>query len=230
VWVGGANLSRFWDERGGASTGGGVSASYRPRPNISLSFGPSYNESHGGVQYVSTVADSTARAFYGNRYVMSDLQQRTLGLDTRVSVTFTPAMTLEVYVQPFFAAGRYTNLEEYASPRSNRLVVYGRDVGTIAPVTDSTGRVASYMIDPDGGGRAAPFSIDNPNFTQQSLRGNAVFRWEYRPGSVLYVAWTQSRAGEQPFGTLDFARDRTALLASRPENVVLVKASWWMTR
>jgi len=230
VWVGNASVNRYWNTRNGVSGGASVGATYRPRPNLSVSFGPSYNGSRGGLQYVSTVADSTARAFYGNRYVMADLDQRTLGLDTRASVTFTPTMTLEVYVQPFFAAGRYTNLEEYASPRSNALVVYGRDLGTVTPVRDSTGQIASYTIDPDGAGPARAFSIANPNFTQQSLRGNAVFRWEYRPGSVLYVAWTQSRAGEQAFGTLDFARDRTALLASRPENVFLVKASWWLTR
>ena len=90
--------------------------------------------------------------------------------------------------------------------------------------------MASYAIDPDGTGPAQPFSIDNPDFTQQSLRGNAVFRWEYRPGSVLYVAWTQSRSGSQAFGDLEFERDRTALLAARPDNVFLVKASWWLPR
>jgi hypothetical protein len=229
-WVGSVSLNHYWNSRDGLSTGGSVNATYRPRPNFSVSFGPSYNGSRGGLQYVSAVADSTAGAFYGNRYVMSDLQQRTLGLDTRASVTFTPTMTLEVYVQPFFAAARYTSFEEYSAPRSDRLAVYGRDLGTITAIRDTTGQITKYTIDPDGVGRAPAFSIANPDFTQQSLRGNAVFRWEYRPGSVLYVAWTQSRAGEQAFGTLDFARDRTALLASRPENVFLVKASWWMTR
>jgi hypothetical protein len=62
------------------------------------------------------------------------------------------------------------------------------------------------------------------------LRGNAVFRWEYRPGSVLYFAWTQERDGDSAFGDLDFPRDRIALLAARPHNVFLVKASWWLPR
>ncbi len=229
TWVGSTSLQRAWS-RHGATSGGSVSATYRPRANVSVSFGPSYNEARGTLQYVATVADSAAHAFYGNRYVMADLQQRTLGLDTRASVTFSPAMTLEIYVQPFFAAGRYANLEEYAAPGGNRLAVYGRDLGTISPVLDTTGRVANYAIDPDAAGPASTFAIANPDFTQQSLRGNAVFRWEYRPGSVLYVAWTQSRAGSQALGTLDLARDRAALLAARPENVFLVKASWWLTR
>ena len=95
---------------------------------------------------------------------------------------------------------------------------------------DATGAVASYTIDPDGTGAAKPFTIGNPDFSQQSLRGNAVFRWEYRPGSVVYVAWTQSRFGDQSFGDLDFIRDRGALFAARPDNIFLVKASLWIPR
>jgi hypothetical protein len=90
--------------------------------------------------------------------------------------------------------------------------------------------VTQYTIDPDGAGNAKAFTIDNPNFSQQSLRGNAVFRWEYRPGSVLYVAWTQSRFADAAFGDLDLGRDRTALMAARPDNIFLVKASWWLAR
>lgn len=228
AWVGSFNATYFQDARGGVSPSVSLSADYRPASNVSLSFGPSWGRSHGSPQYVESVNDPTATSFYGTRYVMADLDQRTLGLDTRVSVTFTPTMTLELYVQPFFAAGRYSRFEEFSSPRSSVLRVYGRDAGTSAGVRDSTGRVASYAIDPDGNGPAAQFTVDNPDFTQQSLRGNAVFRWEYRPGSVLYVAWTQSRSGSQTFGDLDFSRDRTALLAERPDNVFLVKASWWM--
>jgi hypothetical protein len=230
AWVGNANLSYFWDSRRGVSPSISLNADYRPAPNLTVSFGPSWSRGHGSPQYVESVADATAASFYGSRYIMSDLDQRTLGLDTRVSMTFTPTMTLEVYVQPFLAAGRYSNFEEFSAPRSSQLLVYGRDRGTIAGTTDASGRVASYTIDPDGAGPARPFSIDNPDFTQQSLRGNAVFRWEYRPGSVLYVAWTQSRSGSQTFGDLDFARDRSALFATRPDNVILVKASWWLSR
>jgi hypothetical protein len=92
------------------------------------------------------------------------------------------------------------------------------------------GRVTQYTVDPDGAGPAKQFTFDNPNFSQQSLRGNAVFRWEYRPGSVLYLAWTQSRAAGDAFGDLEFQRDRSALLRTKPDNIFLVKASWWIPR
>jgi hypothetical protein len=182
------------------------------------------------AQYVSAVVDATAANFYGSRYVMSTLDQRTLGLDTRLSVTFNPRMTLELYAQPFFASGHYFEFKEYVSPRSQQLAVYGRDRGTITPSRDAGGGLTSYTIDPDGSGAARPFTIDNPDFTEQSLRRNAVFRWEYRPGSVLYFAWTQSRQGDSAFGDLEFPRDREALLAARPQNIFLVKASWWVSK
>jgi len=176
------------------------------------------------------VADTTASAFYGTRYVMSTLKQRTLGLDTRLNVTFSPTMTLELYMQPFFAAGHYYDFKEYVAPRTDVTATYGRDRGSIVPVLNTAGMISSYTIDPDGPGPAAPFSVANPDFSEQSLRGNAVFRWEYRPGSVLYVAWTQSRLADSAFGDLEFARDRNALLATKPDNILLVKASWWLPR
>ncbi len=228
VVTGNGGLNVFWDNRGSVAPAVYLNASYRPVSNVSLTFGPSWNDSQNRAQYVTAVTDSTATAFYGTRYVMSGLRQRTLGLDTRVSWTFSPTMTFELYAQPFFAAGHYYQFKEYAAPRSTDFVVYGRDAGTITPAVDASGVVTQYTVAP--GGRAAPFVIANPDFSERSLRGNAVFRWEYRPGSVVYVAWTQTRSGSLPFGDFDFSRDRAALLADRPDNILLVKASWWLPR
>jgi len=227
-----ANLgaSYNWDEAGGNAPNVSVGLTYRPSSQVSLSLSPSFSRAHNYAYYVTSITDPTATSFYGSRYVMAVLDQRVLGLDTRASFTFTPTMTLEVYAQPFFAAGRYGNFEEYIAPRSKQVAMYGRDRGTIVAVRDTAGRVAQYTVDPDAAGPAKPFTFDNPNFTQQSLRGNAVFRWEYRPGSVLYVAWTQSRAAGATYGDLDFVRDRTALFRTKPDNIFLVKASWWIPR
>lgn len=224
----GANV--YWDAKKATSTSYYASATYRPASNLSLSFGPSLSTGRDYAQYVQAVPDTTAKAFFGNRYVMSNLDQRTLGLDTRASMTFSPTMSLEAYMQPFFASGRYFHFKEYVAPRSTETVIYGKDRGTITETTDATGMVTAYTIDPDGTGAASPFTVDDPNFSRQSLRGNAVFRWEYRPGSVLYVAWTQSRSMDQQFGDLDFTRDRQALFATRPDNIFLVKASLWIPR
>lgn len=70
------------------------------------------------------------------------------------------------------------------------------DRGTISATKDGAGREASYSIDPDGAGPAAAFALNNPDFNVRSLRGNAVFRWEYNPGSTIYLVWTQERTDQ----------------------------------
>lgn len=228
--IGSVGVDEYWDAVNANTFNIYGSASYRPVSNFSVTFGPSYSAGYSYAQYVDAFADPTATAFYGNRYVVSTLYQRTLGLDTRLAMTFTPTMTLELYMQPFFASGRYYDFKEYAAPRTRQTLVYGKDRGTIASTRDAKGMISEYTIDPDGAGPAQAFTIDNPNFSQQSLRGNAVFRWEYRPGSVLYVAWTQSRSADAAFGDLRFERDREALLAARPDNIFLIKASFWVPK
>ena len=180
------------------------------------------------MQYVRSVVDPTATAFYGKRYVMSDLHQKSLGLDTRVNVTFTPTMTLQLYAQPFFATGEYYRFKEFDAPHQGNYSIYGTNKGTITKA--GTGSNLKYTVDPDGAGAAAPFTIANPDFNLRSLRGNAVFRWEYLPGSTLYFAWTHSRSDQASVGDFDFGRDRDALFASKPDNIFLVKASWWYAR
>ena len=221
-----------WNEEGGWGWSLGSFLRYRAASNVMLSFGPSFSLSRAVQQYVDTALDATASSFYGVRYVQSGLDQKTLSLDTRVNLTFTPTMTLEVFAQPFIASGHFFDFKEFDAPRSARKSIYGRDRGSITPITNGVGRVSQYQIDPDGAGPAATFLIDNPDFNTRSLRGNVVFRWEYRPGSTLFVVWTQSREGEAPTGVgdFDFARDRQELFSVRPNNIFLVKVNYWLSR
>jgi hypothetical protein len=103
--------------------------------------------------------------------------------------------------------------------------VYGADRGTITRAADGT-----YTVDPDGpGGAAAPFTFHDPTFNVRSLRGNAVARWEYRPGSALYFVWQQERSGFDAVGDFDAGRDVGAIFRTRPTNVFLVKATFWIS-
>ena len=62
----------------------------------------------------------------------------------------------------------------------------------------------------------------------EAVYGNAVLRWEYRPGSTLYLVWQQFRSGVEPFGEFRFGRDVRGVFESRPENVLAVKATYWL--
>ena len=200
----------------------------KPRENIRLSFGPSFSRSIEPKQFVTNIADATNTRFGGLRNVFAELDQHSLAMNTRLNATFSPTLTLELFAQPFLASGRYADVKEYAAPRTGDVLLYGRDIGTLVTERRITGELQRYRIDPDGPGPAAEFTVDNPDFNVRSLRGTAVVRWEYRPGSTLFFVWTQERSGSDSFGDFDFQRDRSALFRDRPINVFQVKASYWL--
>lgn len=204
----------------------GATAQLRPAPNVLLSIGPSVSRSETGVQYVQAVADPTAAAFYGNRYVFADVTQKSVSMNTRVNVTFTTNLTFELFMQPFIASGRYSNYNEFAAPRSGTRLVYGRDVGTATVSRAVNARPDTTVIDPDGSGPAASFRVVDPSFVLRSLRGNAVLRWEYRPGSTLFAVWTRSSASSLARGDIRMSDDVTGLLAAPSSNIFLVKVNF----
>lgn len=120
------------------------------------------------------------------------------------------------------ASGGYANFREFNRPRTLERSVYGVDKGTIAFAN------GSYTVDPDGAGPAVPFSFANPDFNFRSLRGSAVLRWEYHPGSTLYLVWTQTRSASETVGDLELGRDLRGLIGTPPENIFLVKVSYWL--
>ena len=174
------------------------SVTLKPSSRLLVSLSPSLDIDNTAQQYVTAVSDPTVpTGFAGTRYVFGKLQQKTLSMDTRVNMTFTPNLTLEMFAQPFLASGKYSSFKEFTEAKSKNMNFYGRDNGsTIVANTDpQTGALTGYTVDPDGSGAAGPFSFDNPNFNLRSLRGTGVLRWEYRPGSTLYFVWTQERNG-----------------------------------
>jgi hypothetical protein len=198
----------------------------KPAASVFIQFSPFLNSDEDVAQYVTTVEDPTATAFGGNRYVFAFIRTRTISLDTRVNWTFRPDVTLQLFAQPFFASGDYTRFREFAAPRTVEKLDYGTDVGTIAHDAEQR----QYTVDPDATGPAQPFTFSDPNFSFRSLRGTAVVRWEYRPGSTLFFVWTQQRSGDGQQGDFEFNRDYTALFRDRPDNVFLVKATYWIGR
>jgi hypothetical protein len=203
-----------------------LTATLRPSPNVKLSLGPGYSRSEDVDQYIRSVTDPTATAFYGTRYVFSHVETKQLFMNTRASVTFTPKISLEVFAQPLIFGGDYFDFEEFAAPRTEKKLVYGRDVGTITS-SNNNGHI-TYLIDPDATGPAASFTVDNPDFNFRSLRGTSVLRWEWRPGSTAYLVWTQTRSGLAEVGNLNFSRDQSALFNQPSDNIFALKISYWI--
>jgi hypothetical protein len=212
----------FSAEDGGSSWSVSPSISWRPSSNLSLSFGPEYAVNRDASQYLRRVADPLATATFGSRYVFGELDQRTLAANIRANWTFTPALSLEVFAQPLISSGRYRGIRELRAPGTFEFLDYGNEGSTID-------REAG-VIDPDGSGPAPAFGIGQPDFTFASLRGNAVLRWEYAPGSALFLVWTQDRSFSEDSGRFRPGSSLGDLFAAPGRNVLLVKASYWLGR
>lgn len=212
--------------KGGWSGTGSLGVVYRPSPALRITSGPEIYRGVALLQYVRTVADPTATATYGSRFVFSNLGQTEVSLPTRISWTFTPTASLQAYIQPLISCGNYWGFKELVRPRVFEYNRYGIDIGSIT--TDSaTGR---YTIDPDGAGPAKAFSFDNPDFNFRSLRLNLVFRWEWRLGSTLYLVWTERREDYAQVDDFQMGRDLRSLFRAPSDNVLMVKMAFWLGR
>ena len=72
--------------------------------------------------------------------------------------------------------------------------------------------------------------FDNPDFNFKSLKVNALFRWEWRLGSTLYIVWTEQRQDFRHPGQFSLGRDARALFAAPPDDVLMIKVSYWLSR
>lgn len=135
------------------------------------------------------------------QYVFGRLRQRTVSIATRVNYTITPTLSVQIYARPFVSAGEYANFRRLADGRS-------KDFGT---------RYADY-----------PEYDGNPDFNYRSFRTTNVLRWEYRPGSSLFVVWQQGRESTASRGDFKFGRDFGRVFDTPASNVFLVKMSYWL--
>jgi hypothetical protein len=144
----------------------------RPSSRAQLSLQPSVMRTRNPAQYVETPS-----AGADTSYVTGALSQTTTSLTARLDVTFTPALSLQLYAQPFISAGDYRTLGEVRDARARSL---RERISPFAPAEISRGANGELRID-RGTGRL-PITLDDPDFTVRELASNAVLRWEYRPG------------------------------------------------
>src|SRR5258705_71864 len=198
----------------------------RPAPTVSVSVGPNLYKQTQPYQYITAIPDSTGGApnTFNTHYVFGGLSQTELSAAIRLNWTYSPTLSLQLYAQPLISAGRYDYSREPARPRSASFIRYGRDNGSTIAYVDSTN---SYTVDPDGRGPAQPMSFGNQSFNFKSLRGNAVLRWEYMPGSTLYFVWTQSRSAADDNGDFRLGPSMRGMLRAPAENIFMIKATYW---
>ena len=191
----------------------------RPSAALELSLSPGYFRDHEARQYVTAFDDAAATATFGRRYVFGGLNSTTLAMSVRANWTFSPALTLQLFARPFVTRGKYESFKAFDRPGAGELPIYGEDLGSVT----RDGSVVT--IDPGDGGE--PFDLEE-DFTFRSLQGNAVLRWEYRPGSALFLVWQQQRSATASDGQIRYGRDVRGLFTDEAQNIFLLKLSYWL--
>ena len=183
-----------------------------------LSVAPSLSWWRNPQQFVAerSIGDSA-------HYVVGDLLQSTAAVMLRASYALSSRFTLQLYAQPFVSAGEYRALGTVASSRAATL---GGRVRRFAP--DALGRAGDDQL--EARTAAGTLRFDRPDYSVAELNANAVLRWEYRPGSSLFVVWSQGRSYDGTAAPFDAAAQTRDLFATPATNVVLVKVSHWMGR
>src|SRR4029079_19350477 len=161
---------------------------------------------------------------FGSRYVFGTLNQKEFSLQTRVNYVLSPKMSLQVYLQPLVSVGDYLEFKEFARPRTFEFTRYGIDRGALT--YDAAKR--RYTVEPGDGGKT--FSFNDPDFNFKSLRFNAIFRWEWKPGSAMYLVWTEQRAERGQPGEFAFRRDFGETFGAPANDVLLFKIAYWFQR
>jgi hypothetical protein len=210
------------DSGAGQFTSNWFEVRYRPTSSLYMTLEPAWRRSDREMQYVRTLA------FDGeSRFVFGTLDQETLSLELRIDYAITPNLTVQFYGEPFASRGRYSEFKRITDPRAggyrDRWSPYSS--GQVAFDSDA----GTYQLDEDLDG-VSEASFSNPDFDFRALNSNLVVRWEFSPGSTLFVVWSESRLDTESLpGGLGFQRDIDQLFTAEPTDVFLVKIRKWFS-
>jgi hypothetical protein len=214
-----ANFFREHDTgvvRGSANAG----ITTRPSPRMELAVSPRVSRHRSAWQYVGAPA---ALGSGSREYIFAELDQTTLALMARLNYTFTRDLSVQLYAEPFVSAGEYSSFRRVDEARSSdfdrRFHTFAADeIALDAQRRRYTARTPS--------GDQVRFS--DPDFTMRSLRSNAVLRWEYSPGSTVFLVWSHGRSERAAGGSFDLSRDMDELWRLPGTNAVMLKVNYWL--
>lgn len=212
----------------------GIGVAIRPSPRVEVTVQPTFERSQTGAQFVGRTTALPFAPTFGARYLFAELDRREFGLETRLDVAFSPHMTLQLFAQPLLSSGDFRTYKQLARPRSFAFDEFQEGAYSDGPGDPicAGGRTCrspdgTRYVDFDGTG-TPDYSFRDRDFNVRSLIGNTVFRWEYRPGSAIYLVWQRQAEDEAMTGGFDFSRDTRALFRAPTRDVLLIKGSYWL--
>jgi hypothetical protein len=197
----------WWNDVGTWEMENTLEARWKATTAMTYTLAVGYSSMHHNAQHVENFA-RPGGGIGGIRYVFGKLDQRTVDLTLRSNILFTRDVSLEFYAQPYLSVGSYRDPRELARPDSYDFVAY----------------------------RSDDFDIRDYDFRYSEVNLNTVLRWEFRPGSALFLVWKQGRCiDEDRAGVAETSRRFNnslrvgSLFRTEPENVFMVKMSYWFS-
>ena len=195
---------------------GGIT--YQPINAFTISLSPNYQINTSKTQYVSQTDFNS-----DPRYIMAHLDQRTLSAAIRFDYSINPNLTIQYYGQPFISRGKFTSFSRVTDPRAE---YYGDRTALYTPSQIGFNTIEnSYVVDENADG-TTDYSIGNPDFSFVQFRSNLVLRWEYIPGSEIFLVWSQGIDGEANTKDNLFEGLNSQVFGRKPENIFLIKATY----
>jgi hypothetical protein len=214
------------------------SVSVKPSDQLDLSLSPRISWQTVMDQYVTSTSTLPYEPTYGRRYLFGELERKTVSMEARVDWTFSPKLSLQLFAQPLLSSGDYVAYKQLRAARSYDFDRFEEGVfsrvdgivscggGQLCTEVLGGGEMRQHVdLDEDG---VADYSFSDRDFNVRSLVGNAVLRWEYRPGSTIFFVWQRRQAGSVSLGDFDFDRDLDALLSAPSDNRFMVKVNYWL--
>jgi hypothetical protein len=194
---------------------------FRLGNHILLSGQFDYAWNHDPLQYVTTTQQPLWSSVFNNpACVMGHMEQKTYGLTLKLQMNVTPDISVQLYGSPFTSVGTYDAFKMATDTKSK---VYEERFHAFTPeeISYSDGQ---YAFD-RGDGQIHSFK--NPDFNFNEFRSNVVGRWEYLPGSTLYVVW-EHRMSNRNSGYLSAWEDNLNRMFGLPAtNTWMVKINYW---
>jgi hypothetical protein len=219
AFVGELDVRGYRDDTGpGRQLSATTTLSARLASGVQISVAPSLTWWRNPQQFVASTTAGGA-----THYVVGDLLQSTGAVMLRGSYALSSRLSVQLYAQPFLSAGEYRALGEVASSRARP---FAQRVRLFSPDSMHGTNDGSLAI----GSSTGVLSIARPDYAVAQLNANALLRWEYRPGSTLFVVWSQGRNVDADAASFDIGGQARDLLRAPATNVVLVKVSHWLGR
>lgn len=194
---------------------------YKPISNLSISLYPEYSQRTSELQYV------TQQHFdQEDRYVFASIDQKTMSMSLRLDLIITPELTLQFWGQPFIASGDYRDFKYITDPTAD--VFAERFHNYVPGEIEYLNTEDLYHITESS--TSLDYYFGNPDFNVKEFLSNLVFRWEYRPGSFIYLVWSQTRSGYDPYGQFRLGDDFSDMWEIHPTDVVMLKVSYRIGR